>query len=87
MNLNIVIFNTKFVHRDLAARNILIGEDNMAKVSDFGLARDIGGAEEYIRNNQVILNCSLWNNDKCYEKLLSEFCLKELLLITLFHAS
>ncbi|CAB4027415.1 Fibroblast growth factor receptor 1 [Paramuricea clavata] len=45
----------KFVHRDLAARNILIGEDNMAKVSDFGLARDVGGAEEYIRNNQNLL--------------------------------
>ena len=76
-----VVHNTKFVHRDLAARNILIGEDNMAKVSDFGLARDIGGAEEYIRNNQVILNCSLWNNDACYEKLLPEGCLKEFITI------
>ena len=43
----------QFVHRDLAARNILLAEDNTAKVSDFGLARDIGGAEEYIKNNQV----------------------------------
>ena len=58
-----VVHNTKFVHRDLAARNILIGEDNMAKVSDFGLARDIGGVEEYIRNNQVILNCFLWDDN------------------------
>ncbi|CAB4029262.1 Fibroblast growth factor receptor 1 [Paramuricea clavata] len=46
----------KFIHRDLAARNILIGEDNTAKVSDFGLARNVSGAEEYIRNNQVSLS-------------------------------
>jgi c-src tyrosine kinase len=31
-----------FVHRDLAARNVLISDDCMAKVSDFGLARPVG---------------------------------------------
>ena len=48
-----MLFYYQFVHRDLATRNILIGEDNMAKLSDFGLARNISGAEEYILNNQV----------------------------------
>ena len=29
------------MHRDLAARNVLIADDNVAKVSDFGLTREV----------------------------------------------
>lgn len=31
----------KYVHRDLAARNILVGDRNVCKIADFGLARFI----------------------------------------------
>ncbi|XP_032903130.1 megakaryocyte-associated tyrosine-protein kinase isoform X1 [Amblyraja radiata] len=36
----------KLVHRDLAARNILVSHDNMAKVSDFGLAKGVSSSQD-----------------------------------------
>ena len=36
-----------YIHRDLAARNILIGDRNICKVADFGLARLIEESEYY----------------------------------------
>ncbi|XP_066278518.1 tyrosine kinase receptor Cad96Ca-like isoform X2 [Branchiostoma lanceolatum] len=38
----------KIVHRDLAARNILLDDEFMCKVSDFGLARAMYDSESYV---------------------------------------
>ncbi|CAH0721653.1 unnamed protein product, partial [Brenthis ino] len=39
--------NKKVLHGDLAARNVLLAEDNIVKICDFGLARSIYKNDEY----------------------------------------
>ncbi|XP_015685003.1 fibroblast growth factor receptor 3-like, partial [Protobothrops mucrosquamatus] len=43
----------KCIHRDLAARNVLITEDNVMKIADFGLARDVHNIDYYKKTTNV----------------------------------
>lgn len=45
----------RFVHRDIATRNILVGDDLLVKISDFGLAQDIYGLDYYRVDTQKML--------------------------------
>ena len=56
------------IHRDLSARNVFIGENLVAKVGDFGLARDISGYGIYTKTSSVS-TCQFGN--RCFSSFLS----------------
>ena len=42
----------QLVHRDLAARNVLVGENFVCKVADFGMARILATNEYYTSSSK-----------------------------------
>nr|XP_058955524.1 uncharacterized protein LOC131782811 isoform X1 [Pocillopora verrucosa] len=45
----------QLIHRDLAARNVLVGEGLRCKITDFGMARDLGRGEIYVRRSNGVV--------------------------------
>lgn len=46
-------FLPQCIHRDLAARNVLVTDDNVMKIADFGLARDVHNIDYYKKTTNV----------------------------------
>jgi serine/threonine protein kinase len=52
------------IHRDIAARNILLGDNNVAKICDFGLAKLIED-DEYCPRQGMWLKSLFQNFKNC----------------------
>ncbi|XP_069468649.1 vascular endothelial growth factor receptor kdr-like isoform X2 [Ambystoma mexicanum] len=61
----------KCIHRDLAARNILLSENNVVKICDFGLARDIYKDPDYVRKGDARLPLKWMAPEAIFDKTYS----------------
>lgn len=43
------LHSKRYIHRDLAARNVLVENDNLVKIGDFGLTKYIPEGDIYYR--------------------------------------
>ena len=73
------------IHRDLACRNVLVGENKLLKISDFGLSKQIDG--DYASSSRTRLPVRWMAPEAITHRLFSEksdmcvnlfvFCLHE----------
>lgn len=61
------------VHRDLAARNVLVGEDQVAKVADFGLTRAVSSDLIYMTSKSRKLPVKWMSVEAIFDQVFTTF--------------
>ncbi|XP_049598028.1 platelet-derived growth factor receptor beta [Syngnathus scovelli] len=59
------------VHRDLAARNVLVCEERLVKVGDFGLARDLLKDRDYVARGNALLPLKWMSPESIFQSVYS----------------
>ena len=63
--------SSNYIHRDLATRNVLVGKDNIVKVGDFGLSRNLYDSVYYKVSGKAKMPIR-WMSTECFYGKFSE---------------
>ena len=68
-----LLFCEQCIHRDLATRNVLVGEEYVIKVADFGLARDVYKSDMYVKaTNAGVLPVKWMALESLFDRIYTE---------------
>ncbi|XP_046852957.1 fibroblast growth factor receptor 2-like [Xenia sp. Carnegie-2017] len=70
--LSFILASRLCIHRDLATRNILVTDNYVIKIADFGLARDVGKDSQYIKTSTGLLPVKWMAIEAIIQRLFTE---------------